>query len=216
MTEDTLDNEALIAEQLRDAQVANLPSDLKDNPVISRGDATLPAPMTVKEISGAGHVWVWDSRTYEKIPILYYMLPSKLRQHRKDGSFRFTTTDPKQKPARGEFKCMLHKDGENRKHYDIIITSPQRRALKRGATSDFTLTQHRAKLEAYNYQCAYCGVYEVDTGKKLHMEHIHPLSKGGPHTNTNIVPSCKPCNNRKFISVGKYAPMPPEIICLYF
>ena len=137
--EDTQNNEALIAEQLRDAKVVELPSDLKDNPVISRGDNTLPSPMTVKEISGAGHVWVWDSRTFEKVPILYYMLPIKLRQRREDGSFRFTTTDPQKLPIRGKVKCLLHKDGENRKHYDEMGF---RYCKKDNITNAHQLTQH--------------------------------------------------------------------------
>ena len=142
MANDTLENEALIAEQLRDASVAELPSDLKANPVISRGDATLPSPMTVKEISGSGYVWVWDSRTFEKVPILYYMLPSKLRQRRNDGSFRFTINEPKQKPTRGEIKCMLYKDGENREHYNKMGF---RVCKKDNITNPHQLTQHMIK-----------------------------------------------------------------------
>lgn len=141
MTEDTLENEALIAEMLRDAKKAELPSDLKSNPVISRGGTDSP-PMTVKEISSSGHVWVWDSRTYERIPILYYMLPSKLRQRREDGSFRFTTTDPKKLPARGTIKCMLHKDGELREHYDAMGF---RVCKKENLTNPHQLNEHMRK-----------------------------------------------------------------------
>jgi len=115
-----LGNDALINEMLRDAKTVQLPSELTSNPVIHKGDATQPAPMTVKEISGAGYVYVWDTRTFEKIPILYYMLPSKLRSRREDGSFRFTTTEPKEKPYRGTIKCMLHADSPNRKHFDEL------------------------------------------------------------------------------------------------
>ncbi len=120
--EDTLtqDNEALIQEALRDAKKVELPSSLRDEPVIHKGDETLEAPMTVKQTSSAGYVYVWDTRTYEKIPIIYYMLPSKMRLRRKDGSFRFTTTDPKKLPKRGKIKCMLHKGGENREHYNTL------------------------------------------------------------------------------------------------
>lgn len=142
MQEDSQNNEALIQEMLRDAKTADLPSDLKTNPVISRGDGTLPAPMTVKEISGSGYVWVWDSRTYEKIPILYYMLPSKLRQRREDGSFRFTTTDPGKKPTRGAILCMLHKDGENREGYDALGF---RHCKKSNITNAYQLTEHMRK-----------------------------------------------------------------------
>jgi 5-methylcytosine-specific restriction endonuclease McrA len=31
----------------------------------------------------------------------------------------------------------------------------------------------------------------------LTMDHVVPLSKGGPHTKENVVPACRPCNARK-------------------
>src|SRR3989304_1869865 len=120
--EDTLQkgNEALIAEMLRDAEKTKVEGELDKNPVIHKGDAELPAPMTVKQISGAGYVWMYDSRTGEKLPCLYYMLPQKLRTRRPDGSFRFTTTDPGFRPKAGTILCMLHPKGENREHYNEL------------------------------------------------------------------------------------------------
>ena len=145
--EDTLktieqENEALIQEALREAKTTELPSSLTQDPVIHRGDTELEAPMTVKEITSAGYVWVWDSRTFEKIPILYYMLPSKLRTRRPDGSFRFTTIDPKQKPKRGEVKCLLHKDSENRARYN---EKGFRVCSKDNITNEYQLKQHMLK-----------------------------------------------------------------------
>lgn len=148
MTEDSQnkqieqDNEALIQEALRDAKVHELPGELTTNPIVHRGDETLQAPMTVKEISSAGYVHVWDSRTYERFNVLYYMLPQKLRQRRKDGSFRFTTNDPKQEPKHGTIKCLLHLDGENRAHYDELGF---RTCPKHNITNPYQLTQHMKK-----------------------------------------------------------------------
>ncbi|KKN22968.1 hypothetical protein LCGC14_0909710 [marine sediment metagenome] len=118
MTDTLQDNESLIAEQLREAKLVELPSELKENPVIHRGDGELDAPMTVKELTSAGYVYVWDSRTFERAPVLYYMLPSILRRRREDGSFIWTTNDPKQLPKRGTMKCLLHKDSPNRERFD--------------------------------------------------------------------------------------------------
>lgn len=116
------EREALIQEMLRDAesQKTELPSELTREPVIHRGDEDLPAPMVVNKITSAGYVYVWDTRSYEKIPILYYMLPSKMRQRREDGSYRFTTLDPGKKPKRGTYKCLLHKDAPDRARYDEL------------------------------------------------------------------------------------------------
>jgi len=50
-------------------------------------------------------------------------------------------------------------------------------------------------FKVYNYQCAYCG--EIFPMAKLTLDHITPRSLGGGTTWNNIVPSCKPCNNRK-------------------
>ena len=120
MTEDTQRNEALIEEMLRASKPTELPSELISNPVLHKGDEVLPSPMVVQHISSAGYVYVWDTRSYEKIPILYYMLPSKLRMRRPDGSYKFTVIDPKEKPKRGGVKCLLHKDSEHRAHYDEL------------------------------------------------------------------------------------------------
>jgi hypothetical protein len=134
-------NESLIAEMLRDAKTVELPSELAKNPIVSRGSDDEP-PMTVKELSSAGYVYVYDTRTFQRIPVLKYMLPSKMRQRREDGSFRFTTNDPGQKPIRGTIKCMLHKDSEQRKHFDELGFRP---CKKDNITNQYQLEQHMAK-----------------------------------------------------------------------
>lgn len=142
MTEDTRtaqENEALIQEMLRDAQKAEVDSDLKRNPVIHSGDEELPAPMTVKEMTNAGYVWMYDTRTGEQIPCLYYMLPSKLRTRRPDGSFVFTTNDPGFRPKSGTIKCMLHPDNPDRDHYNELGF---RTCPKANITNPYQLTQH--------------------------------------------------------------------------
>ena len=43
-----------------------------------------------------------------------------------------------------------------------------------------------------------CGYCEKPTPpKKLTMDHIVPLSRGGKTTKGNVVPACKNCNNQK-------------------
>jgi len=139
---DTQSNEALVEEMLRGTNRVELPSDLKNNPVINKGDATLEAPMTLNKITDAGRVWIWDTRTYEKAPCLGYMLPAKLRLRRDDGSFRWTTNDPGKKPARGSIKCLLHKDSPDRKRFDELGF---RTCPKDNVTNPYQLKQHMMK-----------------------------------------------------------------------
>jgi hypothetical protein len=116
MAQDTLENESLIQEMLSKAQPAEM--GIKD-PIVSRGtDVDAPVPMVARQVSSSGYFWIWDTRTYEKIPVLSYLLQKKLRQRREDGSYRFTTIDPGKQPKRGSIRCMLHSQGDNRKHYD--------------------------------------------------------------------------------------------------
>ena len=114
------EREALIHEMLRDALKTELPSELTKNPIIHRGDETLPTPMIVNKIDSAGFVYIWDTRTYQKAPVLYYMLQQKLRDRRKDGSYRWTAIDPRKEPRRGTFRCMLYKDNPEREHYNAL------------------------------------------------------------------------------------------------
>ena len=149
MTDTLQDNESLIAEQLRDAKLVELPSELKANPVIHRGGEELDAPMTVKELTSAGYVYVWDSRTFKRAPVLYYMLPSILRRRRKDGSFIWTTNDPKQLPKRGTMKCLLHKDNLDRAKYDEMGL---RTCKKSNIINLFEVKQHMLKKHSKEWQ----------------------------------------------------------------
>lgn len=54
-------------------------------------------------------------------------------------------------------------------------------------------------LAAHGYQCFYC----LFCPKKLVMEHMTPLSRGGSHTLDNIVPACSPCNSKKFTKTAE-------------
>lgn len=68
-----------------------------------------------------------------------------------------------------------------------IPTGPRRRLLARDGYND-------ADGKTY-INCAYCG--KVLTFSHMIAEHAIPLSRGGPDKLTNLVASCRPCDQRK-------------------
>lgn len=44
-----------------------------------------------------------------------------------------------------------------------------------------------------DYTCQYCGA----RGGRLECDHVVPVSRGGPHSLSNLVTACLPCNRRK-------------------
>ena len=74
------------------------------------------------------------------------------------------------------------------------MDSAIRRAQKANAPiNDLTAAQWREIKAAYGQRCVYCG----RKMKRLTMDHIQPLVKGGSHTASNIAPACRACNLKK-------------------
>ncbi len=139
-----------IQEELRDAKVVEIPSELKKDTIIESGDVDLGGErMTVTELSNAGYIYVWDTRTFERAPVLSYMLPAKLRDKRPDGSFIWTTNDPKRLPKRGTLKCYLHKDSPEREEFDKMGL---RVCKKSNIINVFEVKQHMIKKHPKEYQ----------------------------------------------------------------
>lgn len=88
-----------------------------------------------------------------------------------------------------------------RAHYHTPVGKAQHRAAdsRRRArlagveVNDFTAAHWDELLAEHSHSCAYCGV----TGVPLERDHVIALSKGGPHTKSNIVPACRACNGSK-------------------
>jgi 5-methylcytosine-specific restriction endonuclease McrA len=74
-----------------------------------------------------------------------------------------------------------------------VIAGKRRARLGNAPVNDLTPAQWREIKETFKHCCAYCG----KKSKKLTMDHITPLIKGGSHTASNIVPACKSCNSKK-------------------
>ncbi len=81
---------------------------------------------------------------------------------------------------------------ERRRLYDAKKVAKRKAAI--GATvARVTLKQWKDIQRRHGYRCAYCG----KKPRKLTMDHIVALSRGGDHTARNIVPACGLCNNKK-------------------
>ena len=77
----------------------------------------------------------------------------------------------------------------------VKIIHKRKAFRKRNAEGNFTLKEWNAKLEEYNYKCAYCGCeLSSDT---ITVDHRIPLSRGGTNYIGNLVPACKSCNSKK-------------------
>ncbi|MEU3565127.1 HNH endonuclease signature motif containing protein [Kitasatospora sp. NPDC006786] len=72
------------------------------------------------------------------------------------------------------------------------LKAAQRRAMERGSTAEpVSQRQIRRLVSELGVKCFYCdGPFE-------HLDHFIPISKGGPHSIDNLVPSCADCNLHK-------------------
>ena len=67
----------------------------------------------------------------------------------------------------------------------------QGKEYQQGALAGYETREYL--LEKWDRECAYCGAKDVP----LEIEHIHPKSKGGSNSITNLTLSCHKCNTKK-------------------
>lgn len=69
-------------------------------------------------------------------------------------------------------------------------------AMRKGAIlatdNRLTTAEWLEIVTAHKGLCHYCRME-----RKLTLDHVIPLSKGGRHTKENVVPACGPCNSKK-------------------
>ena len=109
-----------IEEEMKNAEEAGEPGELKGKQILHKGDEELPSPMMATEIKSAGYVYIYDTKTGDRSLCNRNMLLQHLKKKREDGSIVFTTKDPGFRPPQGELKCMLHPKSPDRKHYDEL------------------------------------------------------------------------------------------------
>jgi hypothetical protein len=98
--------------------------------------------MVTSEMSSAGYVFIYDTETGEQSKCNNNMLRQMLGLQRPNGRPVYTTRPPKEPPKRGTYKCLLHPDGPNRKHYDDLGLPTCRKA---NLTSPFQVNRHMQK-----------------------------------------------------------------------
>lgn len=73
-------------------------------------------------------------------------------------------------------------------------SSAKRRALERATAVE--PVDYAAILAEHGMVCHLCGA-AIESRADLHMDHVIPLARGGPHVAENIRPSHRWCNQRK-------------------
>lgn len=134
-----MENQELIDEMVRDAEKAEEPGGFRRAQVVHEGNEDTP-PMVASELKSAGYVYIYDRKTGERSVCNRNNLSQVLKK-RRNGEFVFTT---KKMPApkRGAFKCLLHPDDPNRKHYDELGFAV---CPKANLASPFQVNRHMQK-----------------------------------------------------------------------
>lgn len=68
----------------------------------------------------------------------------------------------------------------------------KRRAILAKVETTLTKEQWKTILNHFGHKCVYCG-----SAKRIEMDHVIPISKGGKHIAGNVVPACRSCNSSK-------------------
>lgn len=75
------------------------------------------------------------------------------------------------------------------------IRSQRRRTSVRSADGVYSDKDIRILYETQNARCGYCGILIYwGVSRDIHIDHIHPLSKGGSNWPNNFILTCESCN----------------------
>lgn len=93
-----------------------------------------------------------------------------------------------------ERKRRFRKTPEGSKRHVFYTQQRKYRVENASAPDSKSLTPEwfRSLCNEYGDRCIYC-----HQPKKLSMDHVLPITRGGLHTASNIVPACGPCNSSK-------------------
>lgn len=75
----------------------------------------------------------------------------------------------------------------------------ERYARSKNAKGSFTVKEWLELKHRHNDCCVRCGVHE--SIKRMTIDHIIPLTKGGSNFISNLQPLCQPCNSKKSAKV---------------
>jgi 5-methylcytosine-specific restriction endonuclease McrA len=85
---------------------------------------------------------------------------------------------------------------KKRAYVNSVASNGHRRMAKRRnrpGMDRVTVHAIKSKQAMFDGCCAYCGCKP----ERLAMDHFLPLSRGGFHTPSNLIPACKSCNSSK-------------------
>lgn len=152
----------------------------------------------------------WQSNNPEKMLLKWRSDSAKASERRKSGEMsreekdRYNiwkknwVADHKEKK---KFWAKRYKD--NQKESDLslwraktAIQNNRTRCKQLGRVSDFTVSDWKAVMVAFENKCAFCD----STPKFLDLDHLIPIHRGGLNTAGNIIPICRPCNSHKSCS----------------
>jgi 5-methylcytosine-specific restriction endonuclease McrA len=78
------------------------------------------------------------------------------------------------------------------------LNAHRRRLREIRAPGTFTRDEWLETLDIFGHLCAYClRPEDGSNARKLTIEHVIPLDRGGEHSPDNIVPACLSCNSAK-------------------
>lgn len=87
----------------------------------------------------------------------------------------------------------FYKHGQyNTPAYQSMVHFTRKTQMKENGYHKVTQTQLDSKFESLGNICIYCC-----EKAKLTVDHLLPISKGGPHTLSNLLPACHSCNSSK-------------------
>ena len=132
------------------------------------------------------------------------LLRERLKIARSGG--RYTESSLRWRRARGdwyrnymrdwEIRNRLHREQYRKSHRVEALIRYWNHEIKKRGTSDGSITVLSWKNRINDFQglCVYCHSF---VGNSAHMDHVKPLSRGGTHVITNVVPACEFCNKSK-------------------
>lgn len=99
----------------------------------------------------------------------------------------------------------VYKDFEKRRYrkhrIQRIVSQRNIQARRAGARGEIAPDQWRRLLKRHGFRCFYCGTKLLPANRTI--DHKIPLSRGGANTINNVVPACRPCNQRKMRLTAK-------------